>query len=125
MWGALSRGPCGRAREKSNPRPHSTMAARWATVNSCQLEWRLDLTDTRAAPYPGKSPELISLGDGLNYSSPLAQVQGTVVPNPLFFLRSNNKPPDVNAASWSVRINGRVKRPMTLDLAAVRAMPGV
>jgi DMSO/TMAO reductase YedYZ molybdopterin-dependent catalytic subunit len=79
----------------------------------------------RSEPYPGKSPELISLGDGLNYSSPLAQVQGTIVPNPLFFLRSNNKPPPVDASNWSMRIEGRVKRPLTVDLAALQAMPAV
>ena len=84
------------------------------------------MTDTQAPPYPGKSPELISLGDGLNYSSPLARVQqGTVVPNPLFFLRSNNKPPAIGAANWNVRVEGRVKRPVTLDLEALRAMPSV
>ena len=83
------------------------------------------MSDTQAPPYPGKSPELISLGDGLNYSAPLAKVQGTVVPNALFFLRSNNKPPDVTPSSWSVHIEGRVKRPLTLDLAAVHAMPSV
>lgn len=78
-----------------------------------------------APPYPGKSPELISLGDGLNYSAPLAQVQGTVVSNELFFLRSNNKPPDVTPGNWSVRVDGRVKQPLTLDLRAIQAMPSV
>ncbi len=84
------------------------------------------MTETRVAPpYPDKSPDLISLGDGLNYSAPLAKVQGTLVPNALFFLRSNNKPPQIDASNWSVRIEGRVKRPMTLDLAAIQAMPSV
>src|SRR5690348_15919818 len=78
------------------------------------------------APYEGKSPDLISLGDGLNFSSPLAQVdRGTVVSNPLFFLRSNNPPPDVAAADWKVRVDGRVKRPLTLDLSALQARPSV
>jgi DMSO/TMAO reductase YedYZ molybdopterin-dependent catalytic subunit len=81
------------------------------------------VTDTQVAPYPGKSPSLISLGDGLNFSTPLALVKRTVVDNPLFFLRSNNPPPSLAFADWQVRIEGRVKQPFTLDLAALKALP--
>jgi DMSO/TMAO reductase YedYZ molybdopterin-dependent catalytic subunit len=87
--------------------------------------WRLHLTETRAAPYPGKSPELISLGDGLNYSAPLARVSGTLVPNELFFLRSNNKPPSLAPSEWRVRVDGHVRQPLTLDLAALQGMSSV
>jgi DMSO/TMAO reductase YedYZ molybdopterin-dependent catalytic subunit len=84
------------------------------------------VSNTSAPPYPGKSPELISLGDGLNYSAPLAHVTGgTLVSNPLFFLRSNNPPPDLRPADWRVRLDGRVKKPLELDLAALQAMPSV
>jgi DMSO/TMAO reductase YedYZ molybdopterin-dependent catalytic subunit len=83
-------------------------------------------THAGPAPYPGKSPELISLGDGLNFSSPLARVgSGTVVDNTLFFLRSNNPPPALAPEQWQVELVGRVKRPLTLDLAALRALPSV
>ena len=81
------------------------------------------MTDLKAPPYPDKSHDLISLGDGLNFSAPLAQVSGTVVPNPLFFLRSNNPPPRLASHEWRLRIDGRVKRPLTLDLAGLRALP--
>jgi len=83
-------------------------------------------TPTSAPPYPGKSPELISLGDGLNFSAPLANVtSGTLVNNPLFFLRSNNQPPEVKRETWRVQIDGRVKRPTAIDLAALQALPPV
>lgn len=81
------------------------------------------MTDIKSPPYPGKSPDLIPLGDGLNFSTPLSQISGTLVPNPLFFLRSNNRPPTLEPEQWQVRIEGRVKRPMSLDLAALRALP--
>ena len=81
------------------------------------------MTDLKAPAYPGKSPDLISLGDGLNFSAPLAQVSGTVVPNPLFFLRSNNPPPPLAPHEWRLQIDGRVQRPLTLDLAGLRALP--
>jgi len=83
------------------------------------------VTDTQVAPYPGKSPALISLGDGLNFSAPLALVNRTLVDNPLFFLRSNNPPPSLAAGDWRVRVDGRVQRPLTLDLEAIKALPGV
>jgi DMSO/TMAO reductase YedYZ molybdopterin-dependent catalytic subunit len=83
------------------------------------------VTDTQAPPYPGKSSELISLGDGLNYSTPLGHVARTIVENPLFFLRSNNQPPTLATSEWQVRVDGRVRQPLTLDLEALRALPSV
>jgi DMSO/TMAO reductase YedYZ molybdopterin-dependent catalytic subunit len=74
-------------------------------------------------PYPGKSADLISLGDGLNFSAPLAQVSGTVVPSPLFFLRSNNPPPRLVPEEWRLRIDGRVRNPLTINLEILRALP--
>jgi len=83
-------------------------------------------TSTSAPPYPGKSPELISLGDGLNYSAPLVNVSsGTVVSNPLFFLRSNNPPPEMKRDAWRLQIEGRVKRPLSIDLATLQGLPAI
>lgn len=75
-----------------------------------------------ATTYAGKSPDLISLGDGLNFSSPLAKVSGTVVANPLFFLRSNNPPPTLAASDWRLRIDGRVRTPLSVGLDDLRAL---
>jgi DMSO/TMAO reductase YedYZ molybdopterin-dependent catalytic subunit len=74
-------------------------------------------------PFPGKSADLISLGDGLNYSTPLSYVGGTLVPNALFFLRSNNPPPDLQPSDWRLRIDGRVRTPITLKLDDLQALP--
>jgi DMSO/TMAO reductase YedYZ molybdopterin-dependent catalytic subunit len=76
-----------------------------------------------APPFPGKSPDLISLGDGLNFSAPLEQTPGTLVPNPLFFLRSNHPPAEVAPAAWRLEVGGRVRHPLTLDLAALQRLP--
>jgi DMSO/TMAO reductase YedYZ molybdopterin-dependent catalytic subunit len=76
-----------------------------------------------AAPaYPGKSNELIPLGDGLNFSTPLDQVSGTVVPSPLFFIRCNNPPPDLKPAEWALRIDGRVRAPLTVTVDDLRGL---
>src|SRR5260370_8906603 len=85
--------------------------------------WHLTDTLKTSPPYPGKSVELISLGDGLNFSTPLAQVSGTVVPNPLFFLRSNYPPPTIEPGTWRRRIDARVKRPLSLSLGQLQSLP--
>jgi sulfane dehydrogenase subunit SoxC len=46
-----------------------------------------------------------------------------VVPNALFFLRSNNPPPNLAPRDWRMRIDGRVKRPLSIDLDEVRRRP--
>jgi DMSO/TMAO reductase YedYZ molybdopterin-dependent catalytic subunit len=74
-------------------------------------------------PYPGKSADLIPLGDGLNFSTPLDQISGTIVPNPLFFLRSNNPPPDLEPYAWQLRIDGRVRTPISVNLDSLRSLP--
>jgi DMSO/TMAO reductase YedYZ molybdopterin-dependent catalytic subunit len=70
-----------------------------------------------------KSPDLIPLGDGLNFSAPLDQVDGTVVPSAQFFVRSNNPPPTIAPETWSLRIDGRVRQPLTIRLADLKARP--
>ena len=84
----------------------------------------MHLTDVlKTSPYPGKSAELISLGDGLNFSTPLAAVGGTVVPNELFFLRSNYPPPTIKPEAWRMCIEGRVQRPLKLSLGELQSLP--
>ncbi|MGI9146481.1 MAG: sulfite oxidase [Chloroflexota bacterium] len=74
-------------------------------------------------PFPGKSPELLALADGLNFGTPLGQISGTIVPNPLFFLRSNNPPPILAADQWRLRIDGRVGRPLSVGIQELHALP--
>jgi DMSO/TMAO reductase YedYZ molybdopterin-dependent catalytic subunit len=70
-----------------------------------------------------KSPDLIPLGDGLNFSAPLDRVRGTVVPTAEFFVRSNNPPPTLGAQEWSLRIDGLVRNPLTVRLPDLKARP--
>ncbi|MCA1647602.1 MAG: sulfite oxidase [Chloroflexi bacterium] len=50
-------------------------------------------------------------------------MSGTIVPNPLFFLRSNYPPPAIDPAAWRMRIDGRVRRPLRLSLDELRSLP--
>lgn len=77
---------------------------------------------TKTTP-PAKSPDLIPQGGGLNFSAPLDQVEGTVVPAPLFFLRSHHQLPDLSATTWSLRIHGRAQRELMVKLSDLEALP--
>jgi len=70
-----------------------------------------------------KSDELISLGDGLNFGTPLERVGGTIVPSSLFFVRSNNPPPELSARQWMLRVDGRVRQPLTLGVDDLQILP--
>jgi sulfite oxidase len=67
---------------------------------------------------------LQGLGDGLNFGTPLGQISGTIVPNPLFFLRSNNPPPTIARRDWRLRIDGRVQHPLNLGFDELQSLPG-
>jgi len=65
---------------------------------------RSHLTDVGSPPYAGKSPEFDFARRRPDFKPPLRRVSGTVVPNPLFFLRSNYQPPTIEPANWRMRI---------------------
>jgi DMSO/TMAO reductase YedYZ molybdopterin-dependent catalytic subunit len=73
--------------------------------------------------WQAKSPDLIPLGDGLNFSTPLDRVDGTIVSNDLFFVRCNYPPTSLAPADWALRIDGRVRKPLTVRLADLQALP--
>ena len=66
----------------------------------------------------GKDERLIPYG-GANFGMPLdliKPVNGRLVPNDLFFVRSNGPVPVVDAKSWRLDISGTVERPLSLSL---------
>jgi DMSO/TMAO reductase YedYZ molybdopterin-dependent catalytic subunit len=79
-------------------------------------------TSDLAPALAGKSAALIPLGDGLNFSTPLDLVDGTVVPSELFFVRCNNPPAELTARQWVLRVDGLVRQPITLGLNELRLL---
>ena len=45
------------------------------------------------------------------------------MPNPLFFLRSNNPPPTIAPDDWRLRVDGRVQRPLNLRFEELQSLP--
>ncbi len=46
-----------------------------------------------------------------------------MVPTPLFFVRNNFQPASLSASDWSLRIGGRVRKPLTVSFADLRQLP--
>jgi DMSO/TMAO reductase YedYZ molybdopterin-dependent catalytic subunit len=71
---------------------------------------------------PGKDPRLIPYG-ATNLGMPLDLVDGLVVPNSLFFVRSNGPTPAIDPATWRLDVDGLVERPLSISLDDVKALP--
>jgi DMSO/TMAO reductase YedYZ molybdopterin-dependent catalytic subunit len=58
-----------------------------------------------------------------NSETPLSEVRSWVTPTRLFFVRNHFAEPKIDAASWRLRIDGLVDRPLDLSLDELRDMP--
>ena len=58
-----------------------------------------------------------------NLSYPLQNVEGTVTPADLFFVRDHFNEPQVSLRTWRLRIEGRVSRPLEITLADLIESP--
>jgi DMSO/TMAO reductase YedYZ molybdopterin-dependent catalytic subunit len=58
-----------------------------------------------------------------NLETPLDQVDSYLTPAELFYIRSHFKAPAVDLATYQLRIDGAVKRPLSLTLDQLRGMP--
>jgi len=69
-----------------------------------------------------KDPRLVPYGES-NLGMPLELVDGLLVPNERFFVRSNASTPLIDPRCWRLRVSGLVAREVTLALADLRRMP--
>jgi DMSO/TMAO reductase YedYZ molybdopterin-dependent catalytic subunit len=71
---------------------------------------------------PGKDSRLIPYGSS-NLGMPLVLIESLVVPNDLFFVRSNGPVPEIDPDSWRLHIDGNVERVVDLSLENLKALP--
>lgn len=57
-----------------------------------------------------------------NIEFPFASLADWLVPINLFFIRNHFPSPDLDPRSWRLRVDGAVKRPVELDLEALKAL---
>src|SRR4029450_914381 len=76
-----------------------------------------------------KSRQLNSVGltirekEPANLETPLDQVDSYLTPPELFYIRSHFKAPAVDLASYELRIDGAVKKPLSLPFQQLKDMP--
>jgi DMSO/TMAO reductase YedYZ molybdopterin-dependent catalytic subunit len=70
----------------------------------------------------GKDSRLILYGD-TNLGMPLDLIDSLVVPNDLFFVRSNGPTPEIDPATWRLNVDGAVERVLNLSLDDLKALP--
>jgi DMSO/TMAO reductase YedYZ molybdopterin-dependent catalytic subunit len=58
-----------------------------------------------------------------NSETPLDKVRSWVTPNPLFFVRNHFTPPVIDTATWRLRLDGCVERPMEWSYDELLDMP--
>jgi DMSO/TMAO reductase YedYZ molybdopterin-dependent catalytic subunit len=61
--------------------------------------------------------------DPQNLSYPLANIEGTVTPPDLFFVRDHFPEPELSLSTWRLKIEGRVATPLALTLADILESP--
>ena len=58
-----------------------------------------------------------------NRVSPLQAIRGTVTPANLFFTRSHFTEPDLSLSDWTLKIEGRVARPLEMNFSDLLESP--
>lgn len=58
-----------------------------------------------------------------NISFPLQAIEGTLTPPDLFFVRDHFTEPDLSLSAWTLKIEGRVARPLELTFADILESP--
>jgi DMSO/TMAO reductase YedYZ molybdopterin-dependent catalytic subunit len=71
---------------------------------------------------PGKDARLIPYGE-TNLGMPLEFADGLIVPNELFFVRSNGPTPSIDLRTWKFEIDGNVERKQSLSLDDLKSLP--
>jgi DMSO/TMAO reductase YedYZ molybdopterin-dependent catalytic subunit len=70
----------------------------------------------------GKDPRLVVLGETpLVAETPASLLDAETTPAECFFIRNNGIPPQTDASNWTLTIDGEVRTPLILTLAALKA----
>jgi sulfite oxidase len=76
-------------------------------------------------PVPGKDKLIVRSPRPINLEARVADLTTYHTPEDTFFVRNNLEAPTVDAAQWSLRIEGEVENPVVLRLEDLRRLPAV
>jgi sulfite oxidase len=60
-----------------------------------------------------------------DFETPVSLLDSFITPNDTFYVRSHIPIPQIDAASWALKIGGEVNSPITLSLDEIRKLPAV
>ncbi len=84
------------------------------------------LAQARPAPQLyGKDKLIIRSARPPDFETPVALLNSFITPNDAFYVRSHMPIPQIDAASWSLKIGGEVNAPITLSLDEIKKLPAV
>jgi DMSO/TMAO reductase YedYZ molybdopterin-dependent catalytic subunit len=108
----------------SNPRRSFLLAAGRATtaLGLSQLI-PLELGGQAAQKIPGKERLLVRSARPEDLETPVELFNSWITPNDLFYVRHHMYAPNVQAAGWSLKVDGEVNQPLTLSLDDLKKMP--
>src|SRR5687768_16675360 len=79
-----------------------------------------------AAQTYGKNPGLIIRSiRPPDFETPTALLRTFITPNDAFYVRSHMPVPQVDAASWALKIGGEVNSPLSLSVDEIKKLPAV
>jgi sulfite oxidase len=77
----------------------------------------------RATVAPGKEKLLVRSLRPPDYETPVALLDSWITPVEHFYVRSHLPVPALDAAAWTLQIEGEVQTPLTLSMEDIRRMP--
>jgi sulfite oxidase len=98
---------------------HLAMAAVAARVAPADL---FAQTPSAAQRY-GKDKLIIRSTRPPDFETPVALLDSFITPNDVFYVRSHLPIPQVDAASWSLKVGGEVNSPVALSLDEIKKLP--
>ena len=81
-------------------------------------------TQTAAQRY-GKDKLIVRSMRPPDFETPVALLDSFITPNDLFYVRSHMPVPQVDAATWALKIGGEVNSPFSLSLDEIKKLPAV
>ena len=78
-----------------------------------------------APPIPGKERLIVRSSRPINLETKLGDLTTYQTPEELFFVRNNYDAAPIDAAQWSLKIEGEVDNPVVLRLDDLRKLPGI
>ena len=91
-----------------------------------QFDRRVLLAQSRATPQLyGKDKLIIRSIRPPDFETPVSLLNSFITSNDVFYVRSHIPIPQVDAATWALKIGGEVNSPITLSLDEIKKLPAV